>query len=55
MPLLLPFLIGGVGGAWWTKETVEAVTGGENGRPPYLLIAVILVGLFIAWRKGWLK
>lgn len=51
----LPLIIGGIGGAWWTKETVEAVTGGENGRPPYFLIVLVIVGLFIAHRKGWLK
>ncbi|ODS09818.1 hypothetical protein ACRZ5S_14585 [Vibrio scophthalmi] len=54
-PLLFAGAAGAVTGAWWTKETVEAVTGGESGRPPYLLIAIVAVGLFVAWRKGWLK
>jgi len=53
LPLL--FLAGGATGAWWTKETVEAVTGGEEGRPPYLALIVVAAALFVAWRKGWLK
>ena len=54
MPLLIPFALGGIGSAWWTKETVEAVTGGKGGRPPYLLVLLVLVALFVAWRKGWI-
>lgn len=55
MPFLIPFVVGGIGGAWWTKETVEAVTGGENGKPPYLLIVLVILGIYVAWRKGWLS
>jgi hypothetical protein len=57
MPLIpIMALAGGLGLGWWSsKETVEAVTGGDQGKPPYLTIIVVLVALFIAWRKGWLK
>ncbi|GAB2650525.1 hypothetical protein [Vibrio panuliri] len=53
--MLIPFLVGGIGGAWWTKEVVDSATGGEGGRSPYLAIGVVLVLLFVAWRQGWLK
>ena len=53
--MLIPFLVGGAAGAWWSKEVVDSATGGETGRPPYLTIAIVLIILFVAWRKGWLK
>ncbi|WP_406732106.1 hypothetical protein RJD39_00680 [Vibrio scophthalmi] len=55
LPYLVAGAVGAIGGGWWTKEVVDSVTGGEDGRPPYLLIAIVAVGLFVAWRKGWLK
>ncbi|WP_162047274.1 hypothetical protein [Vibrio taketomensis] len=56
MPLMLiPFLVGGGFGAWWTKEVVDSATGGEAGRPPYFMAMIVLAALFVAWRKGWLK
>lgn len=54
MPLLLVFL-GGLGSGWWaTTETVEATTG-TGGKGNTILLGLVLVGLWYAWRKGVFK
>ncbi|SKA75773.1 hypothetical protein [Enterovibrio nigricans] len=56
MPLLFLGLGGLITGAWWTKDAVAlGATASQPNRPPYTTLILVVVVLFILWRKGWLS